>query len=306
MTPKILLAFSILFSCSILLAQEKTQEVNSSELYFGQTPPGYTPQIFAPGFVSTHEFEFSGTFSKNGKEYFFTRRPTYQGNENRIYYSKLINGKWTKPILAPFANNTFEFEPVAFPKENKLYFYSERTESRDTRYDGDLWVTQKTNVGWSEPIHFQSPVNKQWCMSVSASMDGTLYFSSNYEGKRGIFKAEIKDGLYPDVEYLQGSINSDFYSHPYIAPDESYIIMDGQPSGRGKPELFISFKREDDSWSNPINMGAVINATKTEFGASISPDGKYLFFHRRVNEQGDIYWVDARIIKDLKPIDLDE
>lgn len=306
MIPKLLLAVSIFFSSTILLAQEKTREASSSELYFGQTPPGFIPKIFAPGIVSSDEFEFSGTFSKNGKEYFFTRRPTYQGNENRIYYSKLIDGKWTMPILAPFAKNTFEFEPVASPNENKLYFYSERTGSRDSRYDGDLWVTQKTSNGWSEPMYFQSPVNKKWCMSVSTSLDGTLYFSSNFEGKRGIFKAEIKDGLYPEVDYLEGNINSDFYSHPYIAPDESYIIMDGQPSGRGKAELFISFKAKDGSWTKPKNMGSVINATKTEFGASISPDGKYLFFHRRVNEQGDIYWVNARIIKDLKPSDLDE
>ena len=259
-----------------------------------------TPEIFAPGIISTEEFEFSGTFSMDGKEYFFTRRPSYESSENKIFYTQLLNNKWTEPILAPFAKNTFEFEPVMSPTENKVYFYSERNESRDDRYDGDLWVSEKTGSGWGEALYFLSLVNKKWCMSVSPSKTGTLYFSSNYEGKRGIFKAEIENGQYPEVEYLSEEINSNFYSHPYIAPDESYIIMDGQPTGRGKPELFISFKKTNGEWTSPKNMGTKINATKTEFGASVSPDGKYLFFHRRVNGKGDIYWVDAKIIDELK------
>jgi hypothetical protein len=56
----------------------------------------------------------------------------------------------------------------------------------------------------------------------------------------------------------------------------------------------------DGSWTKAKNMGPIINATKTEFGASVSPDGKYLFFHRRINGNGDIYWVDAGIIDALK------
>jgi len=32
----------------------------------------------------------------------------------------------------------------------------------------------------------------------------------------------------------------------------------------------------------------------------LSPDGKYLFYQSR----GDIYWVDAKIIEELKPRDL--
>ena len=64
------------------------------------------------------------------KEYFFTRRPTYAGNSNRIYYSQFTDDKWTIPVLAPFANDIFEFEPVMSPNMDKLYFYSERKEKK--------------------------------------------------------------------------------------------------------------------------------------------------------------------------------
>jgi len=294
---KLLTVFSILlFSLNIKVGYTQ----NSDHIYFSQSPPGNTPEIFASGIISTEEFEFNGTFSNDATEYFFTRRPTYEGAENRIYYTHLIDGKWSEPTLAPFAKNVFEFEPVMSPSEDKIYFYSERKQNRNENYDGDLWVTEKTQSGWSEPQYFLSPANKKWCMSICPTNSKTIYFSSNYNGVRGIFKAECINGEYPHVTYLEGEINSIAYSHPYVAPDESYIIMDAQPSGRGKPELFICFKNENGSWSKPINMGPEINATKTEFGASVSPDGKYLFFHRRVDGQGDIYWVDSKIIQLLK------
>ena len=289
--------FSILLF-SLFIKASYTQ--NLDHLYLDQAPPGNTPEIFAPGIISTEEFEFSGTFSKDGTEYFFTRRPDHQGSANRIYYSQLVDGVWTTPTLAPFAQNTFEFEPVMSADGNKLYFYSDRKSNRDDRFTGDLWVTEKNQDGWSEPLYFSSPVNKKWCMSVCPTNSRTLYFSSNYDGLRGIFMSEYINGEYPEVKYLEEEINSTPYFHPYVAPDESYMIMDAQPSGRGKPELFISFRNEDNRWSIPINMGPEINATKTEFGASVSPDGKYLFFHRRVSGRGDIYWVDAHIINLIK------
>lgn len=42
--------------------------------YLGQDPPGKKPEIFAQGFVSTSEKEFSITFSPDGKECYFWRR----------------------------------------------------------------------------------------------------------------------------------------------------------------------------------------------------------------------------------------
>ena len=108
------------------------------------------------------------------------------------------------------------------------------------------------------------------------------------------------DGKYTVPEYLSEAINNlPAVAHPYISPDESYIIVDAQIKGRAKPRLFISFNK-NGSWSKPIDLGSEINLTDTEFAASVSPDGEYLFFHRTTNGNGDIYWVSAKIIEELK------
>ena len=267
---------------------------------FGQKPPGVIPEVFAPGIISTEQFEFAITFSPDGTECFFGRRPTYEGYDNRIFRSQLVDGQWSQPERPAFAGNVFEFIPVLSVSGGQLFFYSERPKPHDAVLDGNLWVLKKSDKGWGEARFFQAPANRKYCMMVSEAKNGTIYFSGIFAGKRGMFRAACKEGLYQEMEYLPDEINAIRPNHPFIAPDESYLIMDAQVAGMGQPELFISFRHADGSWTRALNMGPAINATKTEFAASVSPDGKFLFFHRRVNGNGDIYWVDAGIIAELR------
>ena len=94
--------------------------------YLGQEPPGLTPEVFVPGLISTKDnIEFAGTFSPDFREFFFTRRK--KGTiDNRIYHVKFENNKLTKPELAPFAYDCFEFEPHISPNGRLLYYGTKR------------------------------------------------------------------------------------------------------------------------------------------------------------------------------------
>ena len=94
--------------------------------------------------------------------------------------------------------------------------------------------------------------------------------------------------------------------HPWVAPDESYLIFDRYAfaGGTQTSKLLVTFRRTDETWSTPVNLGPDINATGTELIPKASPDGKYLFFQRKVDGNTDIYWVDARVIEALTPKDL--
>lgn len=94
-------------------------------------------------------------------------------------------------------------------------------------------------------------------------------------------------------------------SHPFIAPDESYLLFDAQrEDGYGDSDIYISFKQKDGTWGNGINLGDKINTNAWDASASITPDGKYLFFSRNVGsddfENVDVFWVDAKVIYALK------
>jgi len=65
--------------------------------YLGQKPPGMTPEIFAPGIVSSEEFiEFKGSFSPDGKEYYFYKHALPEFIPT-LFFTKVENGVWTEP-----------------------------------------------------------------------------------------------------------------------------------------------------------------------------------------------------------------
>ena len=91
-----------------------------------------------------------------------------------------------------------------------------------------------------------------------------------------------------------------------LHPDESNLIFDGEREGGfGDSDLYISFRQEDGSWGTAINLGDAINTEAWEAAATVTPDGKYLFFNRNIGsdsyENVDIFWVDAKVIEDLRP-----
>ncbi len=94
-----------------------------------------------------------------------------------------------------------------------------------------------------------------------------------------------------------------YNAHPFIAPDDSYLIWDSErDGGYGRSDLYISFRQQDGSWGAAINMGDKINTALEDGFPNVTPDGKYLFFGRQVSPgNSDIFWVDAQIIETLRP-----
>ncbi len=79
----------------------------------------------------------------------------------------------------------------------------------------------------------------------------------------------------------------------YIAPDESYIIISAKETKTYECELWISFKKKNNTWSDPKSLGPLINkGLAHRFGQYVSPDGKYLFYTKGTGEADcNFYWV---------------
>jgi ankyrin repeat protein len=263
--------------------------------YLGQKKPGLTPGVFAPGIVSTDGGEFAGTFSLDGSEFYFTR----SGGEKRlktntIMVTKIEKGQWTEPQIAAFSGKFFDFEPFISPDGKRLYFGTMRAlDGSDKQGALHQWLLEKTTAGWSEPKPLGSPFSDLFVMYPSVTNDGTIYFS----GREGIYLSRYKEGKYQEPEKLsEETINLfSFTAHPFIAPDESYLIFDAHPLGMYS-DIFISFKEKDGSWRRARKMGSQVNTEESEMCPGVSPDGKLFFFARSKN----IYWVDASIISNLK------
>jgi len=154
-------------------------------------------------------------------------------------------------------------------------------------------------------VPLEKPFVDGFTMYITSSKNGNLYFTSNEKGAEpkdgGIYNSINEEGQYRNIKRMGKEINfsGKWIAHSFIAPDESYIIYDGEStSGYGNCDLYISFNK-NGTWTEPYNLGPEINTDQCEMTASVSPDGKYLFFHRGGEDNGDIYWIDFRPTKKI-------
>jgi hypothetical protein len=256
---------------------------------------GLAPRLFAPEVISTEADEVGAAFAPDGRTLYFTRRSptTSTPTVSVIFFSRLENGRWSTPEVAPFSGRYRDSSPALSPDGSRLFFFSYRSRERDgkPREDADLWVTDATGSGWGEPRNLGSPVNTDKNEgSPSVAADGTLYFSSDREGGRGgfdIYRARPAGSGFAEPENLGEAINTEATeTHPAIAPDQSFLIFmafgrpeiplaGGFPYPRG--DLYVSV-RQDAAWQSARNLGPVVNSTATESNPSLAPDGKRLFF----------------------------
>ena len=224
------------------------------------------------------------------------------------YIMKLKNGEWTEPYLAPF-NELYPYNFSVAPDDRTLYFTSMRSpDDHDKILQLDnIWVVEKTADGWSDTKMLGPSINSDTHYEnyPSVTSDGTIYYMrgpSDGSGA-GLYRSRLKNGYYAEAENLGGIINANSSAaDPYIAPDESYLIYCLElPGGYGEYDLYVTFQKKDGSWTEPVNLGGDINSSTLDARPYVTPDGKFLFYYSDQTGNGDIYWVNAKIIDRLRP-----
>lgn len=328
----------IIFSGNLFAQGKKNFPVLKGP-YLGQQLPGNTPEFFAPGIVTTQYHEHSApAFSPDSDEVYWSAflGPLQSRAPQVILYSKQKNGIWTEPEIASFSGQYTEGNPCFSVDGNRLFYGSRRPVSgQGEPEDWDIWYVERTSTGWSEPKNPGSPVNSEKNEGQpTLTKDGTLYFLANhedYQNNNCIFRSRFINGRYEKPEPLSEPINiKGKYSWcPFIAPDESYLLFVSNRNGSlGMGDIYISFRKNDDSWTQPKNLGTPICSDDNDRFPKVSPDGKVMFFASkrtsigafyekpqtldelmtRYNNPGngltDIYWVSSKIIEDLKTEEL--
>ncbi|MCP4724167.1 MAG: hypothetical protein GY863_03980 [bacterium] len=310
----ILFIFYSFINCS---QNENFPELTGS--YLGQKPPGMIPEVFAPGIISTGAADQNGIFDPEGKEFYFT---LVVNREYIGFTMKETGARWSEPEISFFQKDLNGGEPFISPDGKRLFFGS----------DGDIWFSEMTGNEWGKPVKIGLPVSMGSIESYpTVSENGNLYFYSNRDEAIGgfdIFMSELNDGRYNEIYNLGEKINSagnEF--NPCISPNEEYIIFNSpnRPDGFGGHDLYISFRDNNTGWTEAVNMGKLFNTSGSEYSAHITANGKYIFFSstRSIldsdqirslsftkfrsaqnswgNGNPDIYWVDAKVIEELRP-----
>jgi len=302
--------------------------------YMGQKLPGLSPELFAPGIISNGLANRDVAISPDGKEMYFTMHTT-RFEYAIIVHSKLVNGSWTKPEIVPFATDSrYKYLEPAFSYDGKKLFFVSNQPKDDSSEAGaeDIWVVERNKDGWGEPYNLGAPVNFEGGdFFPSLTKGGTLYFTRNeLEGRiSNIYRSRLVGGKYSKPEKLPQQINCGTNRfNAYVSPDESFVVVPavGVDEGPRRVQYYIVFRNEDDTWQEPLALSSEINTAKgTGWSFYISPDKKYIFYmaskpfpkekhpenlsldflHKfskmPQNGNSDIYWIDAKILENLRP-----
>ena len=287
-----------------------------SETGLFDSPPAGMAEKFAPERVSSADKEHGKlTVSPDGRQLLwdYLKLPHEQEAGLVIGVTTQANGKWSARQRPAFARDISAWSPCYWGRDRILFITKKDVGEDPVRHVDEIWRTDLQNGTWSEPAplgfhRFTEAI--KWTLSVTTG--GDLYFDArNYEKGQygwGIYVSRYANGEYAEPVLLPEHINStDFDWTPFIAPDESYLLFASNRSGGlGSTDIFVSFRADDGSWSQPVPLDERVNSVHLERWPSLTSDGKILFFQRdyivndKMQEQ-DYYWIDAGIIDEFKP-----
>jgi hypothetical protein len=271
-----------------------SQSLPVDSMYFGQTPPGTIRKKFNLTADQNYYAVEKMAISPDGKEIYYEETNSNWTSYKFKYY-KYYNNKWNGPF------NLFnDFYCLSLsPDGNLMYF------EKNSYQDG--WVSVKQDTIWNSPSRL---LKKFHVHSLNVTSLGNYYMSSNPAGvlgQRDICKLIIGNSDTTLVGLglpLNSSANEgDFF----ISNDESFIIvMSNKSGGLGSTDLYISFKKSNDTWTNPKNMGTSVNTSSDDFGPYVTMDNKYLFYESGYSSPSSIYWIKVdELIDNLKHTNFD-
>lgn len=253
-------------------------------------------EVFAEGIISVGNV-FRGSFSPDGKTFYFFKNVTPGQEDYRIFVSKLVGEKWSEPARVNLGGNYSDLYPSISKDGKRMIFSSYRPAPGDAsaKPNAHLWYVDKKGEDWGTPV-FMTAANKlgyyhSWAEIAS---DGKVYFRqttpdwklnqtfvSTWNGKE-----YTTPTLFEPVERWKKWREDVRIAGGSLSPDGKILFLDvaakNPQTGKDSSDIWVSLKKGND-WTEPKPLGKEINADGYENFHFFSSDGKYLYFVRDFN-----------------------
>ncbi len=245
--------------------------------------------------INTQYAEAKPILSPDGNTLYFVRQNAPEnyggkGDEQDIYFSNLINGKWTvaqnigSPLNDKYPNGICSISPDG----NTIWVINAYGEEGQVD-DGISVSTKKPDGSWTKPeklnIEGYQNLNRFQDYFISAS-GKTLILAIQTDdsfGDQDIYVSFNKGGNdWTKPQNLGRIINTENVEYaPFLSSDEKIIYFSSNGHAP-QPESDVYYsKRLDDSWLNwtrPTNIGYEINTSGWDSYFAVSANSKYAYF----------------------------
>jgi len=190
-------------------------------------------------------------------------------------------------------SNVSELNPLLSPDGKTLYF------SRKNHPDNmggvtdkeDIWFSELGNDGkWTLAKNMGPEFNNEgpnFVNAVATTPDGNsvLILGNKYmpNGKMlaGVSMSTNINGNWtkPMAMNIENDYNFNEKANYFLANTKKTLIMSiEREDSKGGRDLYVSFQKKDSVWSEPINLGAIINTANEESAPFLASDDKTLYF----------------------------
>lgn len=192
-----------------------------------------------------------------------------------------------QPLPAPIDAEGDELSPFITLAGDELYFFytPDLSMSEAKRaLDGisGTFTSKKIDGVWSEPEKLV--LSEENSMDSCIYIDGqTLWFCSrrdgNYREEGDLYTASRVDGVWQNWQNAGEQLNMDYDAEEvHLSADQNTMIFSAfRYGGFGLTDLWQT-QRVGESWSEPVNLGGVINSTEMDDYPFLSEDGLELWF----------------------------
>lgn len=224
-------------------------------------------------FTSRNE-ESTGQLLDQNNEYF-----------EDIYISYKKNGTWSKAVKIDTNINTKGHDACIGLSADGQQLFIYKTDEENT-VTGDIYISRLKGTSWSVPEKLGLNVNTSW-HETSANMTAdrkVLYFSSDRPGGYGgrdIYRSD-QDPIYEwgPAQNLGPTINTRYdEDDPFIHADGKTLYFSSQGHNTmGGFDIFKSVLDEDGMWSEPENLGYLINHVDDDRFFVLSASGERAYY----------------------------
>ncbi|MEQ8583593.1 MAG: OmpA family protein [Marinoscillum sp.] len=221
-------------------------------------------------------------------------------NEDLFFSRKDEYGSWSKAEEFVEINSRYKEGSAILTRDGKTLYFS-RCDCLDCFGDCDLFSAKlQSDSTWGEVKNLGTRVNSlSWDSHPSLShSEDTLYFASDRLGGFGLsdiyYTYKMKNGEWSSAKNLGPIINtrnndvSPFY-HPVYKV--LYFGSNGQLYNFGEYDIYKSYQI-DGNWSEPYNIGPLVNGKGSEYYFTIDSKSELLFYARSISHdlnKQDIY-----------------
>ena len=211
--------------------------------------------------------------------------------ESSLKLTTDANAFQARENLGNAINSKFnEICPVVSPDGQKLYFTRwKHPDNLGANKNQDIWVSNwQPDRTWSKATLFPAPINNDENNAVCGiTPNGKTLLLNNVYGKDGTMEKGVSfsfllrtgEWSFPKALKILNFKNKSEFSEYTLAPNGKVLLMTTETKDTyGGKDIYVSFLNSDDSWSEPKNIGPVVNTGEAESTPFIAPDGVTMYF----------------------------